>query len=360
MALRALQAAAVAACLAVALAEGAPSLPDASPPDLSLDALLVLEIGPRTVPCDDVVPRRCFEARRAGESDWSVFDGDLEGYAHRDGHAAVVLAHRPDDPAGDETEGPGGAPLRYVVVQVLAELPLGGARWSLERYGEVADGRDPIPYVDAHFAVTSGGTSIVGSGGCNTFSGPLAIDGEEVRIGPLVTTRRACDADVMEQERLVLETLRRATRVTFYRDAVAFASDDMRVRYGATLVEARLTWTQGPEDPDLQRFAREVDAAAAAGERWTQDPIRVALALIDSRGAPRVDVTRRDDAAEAPRSSHVVVDEDGFLDDSVRGVRSEVVLASMADGTWRVAALTVATRCWRGDRMMVGPGETCP
>jgi heat shock protein HslJ len=319
-----------------------------------LGAAVVLEIGPRTVPCDDVVPRRCFEARPVGESEWRVFDAELDGYQHRDAHAAVLLV-RPVAVTGEDA-----APTTYQVVHVLAELPLGGARWTLERYGEVAGLHDPLEHVEVGFVVVSGGRHIEGSAGCNDFSGPIELAGDRVRIGPLVTTERSCDADVMRQEALVLAALQQASRVTFYRDAVAFAGDELRVRFGARLAAGRLTWTQGPDDPELQRFADRVRGAADEGERWTRDPIRVALALIDSRGAPRVDVSRRDDRGEAPTSTLVVVDEDGFLDDSVRGVRSQVLLAPAPDGSWRVLAVTVVTRCWRDDRQLIGPGETCP
>ena len=334
----------VALVLTAAAAEGVPA--DATP-------VRVLEIGPRMVPCDDVVPRRCFEARAAGEAEWRPFEGELEGYDHRDGYAAVVLARQ-------EAPGDDAARSRYVLMRTLAELPLGGARWELERYGPVSAQEDPLEYTEVAFAVTSGGTHVEGTGGCNAFAGPIAIVDDEVRIGPLVTERRTCDDDVMRQEAMVLDALRGATRITFYGDAVAFAGDDLRVRFGARLAPARLTWTEGPDDPEVARFNVFVDMAAADGASWTRDPIRVALALIDSRGAPRVDVTRRDDRAEAPTSTLVRVDEDGFLDDSVRGVRSEIVLAPRDHGGWHVLAITVVTRCWRGDRLAVAPGETCP
>jgi heat shock protein HslJ len=322
----------------------------------------VLEIGPRSVPCDDVVPRRCFEARRAGESEWSAFHGTIEGFAHREGHAYVLLVGVEDAPeaggeGGAEDEGGLG---RSVLVRVLAELPLGGASWVLERYGDLASMQDPLEHVDVAFAVRSGGTRIEGTAGCNDFWGPIAFLEDGIRIGPLATTLRACDEDVARQEALVLEALRDATRVTFYGDGVGFAGDDRRLRFGARLGEARLTWTSGPDDPELLAFNAAVDSEASGSASWTHDPVRVALAYVDSRGAPRVDIQRRDDRAEAPTSTLVTIDEDGFLDDSVRGVRSELILVPDARGTWRVLAVTVVTRCWRGERTVVGPGESCP
>ncbi|MBA2667852.1 MAG: META domain-containing protein [Trueperaceae bacterium] len=326
----------------------------------------VLEIGPRTVPCDDVVPRRCFEVRRAGEGDWAPFGGTIEGFAHRMGFATVVLVeHRSGrDVTTDDAETIDAAEAieaaSWTLLRVLAELPLGGAEWVLERYGALAAMRDPLPLIDVLFVVRSAGSHIEGTTGCNAFSGPISFDEEHVAIGPLEIGSRVCDHDVMEQERVVLAALAEATRVTFYGDGVGFAGETLRLRFGARTTDARLTWTQGPDDPEVGAFDALLRRAAAGGERWVHDPIRVSLAFIDSRGAPRVDIERRDDRAEAPTSTLIRIDEDGFLDDSVRGVRTDVVLAPDDEGVWHVLAVSVTTRCWRGGRSIVGPGELCP
>jgi heat shock protein HslJ len=341
---------------AIALAAAlAASLPLAAAQESSLGGYLVLEVGPRSVPCDEDAPRRCFEAREAGESVWQVFHGVVDGFGHREGHASVLLVRSAPEPVPSDAPGP-----HYTLVHTLADMPLAGASWRLERYGELGELRDPLVGTEVHFEVASGGTLIQGFAGCNAFSGPIAVDGDGVRVGPLVSTLRACAPEVMEQERAVLTALGEASRVTFYGEGVAFAGETVRARFTAVLSDRPLTWTQGPSDPEVLRFARHLTEAAAVGASWTRDPVRVALNFIDSRGAPRVDVTRRDDQAEAPTHTVVVVDEDGFLDDSVRGVRSEVVLAPDAAGAWHLLAVTVATRCWRVEQLMVSPGEFCP
>jgi heat shock protein HslJ len=315
-------------------------------------ALVVLEVGPRTVPCGALESRRCVEVRRAGEAAFHPLEGEIVGFTHRAAHAAVLVVREESVQEGALREGV------FELLHVLLEVPLGGAVWRLERYGSALDGRTPLPHVDVSFAVASGGTLLTGSTGCNRVVAPIAVEGEVVRIGPLALTRRICDDDVMEQEREVVAALEEARRLIVYGDAVAFAGEARRLRLSPELSDAPLAWVAGPGDPDLERFAASV--AAAAGERWTLDPIRVALAFVDSRGAPRVDVSRRDDRAESPRFTVVRIDEDGFLDDSVRGVLSELVLVPDDAGVWQVAALRVATRCWRGDALVVAPGEACP
>jgi heat shock protein HslJ len=50
-----------------------------------------------------------------------------------------------------------------------------------------------------------------GSGGCNDYSGSYVLDGERLSIGPLVTTRKACEEPIMEQEDHFLAALQAAT-----------------------------------------------------------------------------------------------------------------------------------------------------
>lgn len=54
---------------------------------------------------------------------------------------------------------------------------------------------------------------VSGSAGCNMFHGTYATEGNQVQLGPLATTRRACDEPLMTQEREFLAAL--ASAVTW-------------------------------------------------------------------------------------------------------------------------------------------------
>jgi heat shock protein HslJ len=54
---------------------------------------------------------------------------------------------------------------------------------------------------------------IAGRAGCNRYSGPLRVAGERVAIGPLATTRMACEAALMDQEERFLAALGRTERI---------------------------------------------------------------------------------------------------------------------------------------------------
>jgi heat shock protein HslJ len=54
---------------------------------------------------------------------------------------------------------------------------------------------------------------VAGSAGCNNFHGTYATEGSKLQLGPLATTRRACDEPLMTQEREFLAAL--ASAVTW-------------------------------------------------------------------------------------------------------------------------------------------------
>jgi heat shock protein HslJ len=52
---------------------------------------------------------------------------------------------------------------------------------------------------------------VSGSAGCNNFHGTYATEGSKLQLGPLGTTRRACEEPLMTQEREFLAALASAT-----------------------------------------------------------------------------------------------------------------------------------------------------
>lgn len=55
------------------------------------------------------------------------------------------------------------------------------------------------------------GDAVSGSTGCNDYSGPYTLTGTTVKIGPLATTRKACDQALSDQETAILTALQAAT-----------------------------------------------------------------------------------------------------------------------------------------------------
>ena len=79
---------------------------------------------------------------------------------------------------------------------------LAGTSWTVLSVGgaPVVEGSGP------HLAFGPDGNAS-GSTGCNSVSGNYSTDGAALTFGPLMTTRMACEADLMVQETAVLEAL---------------------------------------------------------------------------------------------------------------------------------------------------------
>jgi len=48
---------------------------------------------------------------------------------------------------------------------------------------------------------------VSGNSGCNSFGGPATFREQSAEVGPLVSTKMACDKSVMDQEMLFLDVL---------------------------------------------------------------------------------------------------------------------------------------------------------
>jgi heat shock protein HslJ len=113
--------------------------------------------------------------------------------------------------------------LTFVAVQ---EPGLTGPVWVVTGLTNGAGGVTsllPGPEVTLEFA---GAGTVSGSAGCNRFSGPFVADGDAVRLGPLATTRRACEPQVMEQERQLLAAVTQVTRYVIDGDRLDLRDDD--------------------------------------------------------------------------------------------------------------------------------------
>jgi heat shock protein HslJ len=60
---------------------------------------------------------------------------------------------------------------------------------------------------DSKLTMTFKDGKVAGSAGCNNFHGAYSTDGNRVSIGPLATTRRACEESLMTQEKQFLAAL---------------------------------------------------------------------------------------------------------------------------------------------------------
>lgn len=92
-------------------------------------------------------------------------------------------------------------------------------------------------------------------------------------------------------------------------------------------------------------FNRSAAEAAGRGEDWPQDPVLFARRF-SGRHSERLGAWSMEGTGERPSRYRLVVISDGFLDDSVRGERLELLLVRGAGEFWQVAEARSSIRCW--------------
>ena len=98
-----------------------------------------------------------------------------------------------------------------------AGVPLAGTNWVLREYAP--QGIETIPARGEQRPTLAFGNDgrVSGNTGCNQYSGPYTQTGNQLSIGPLSSTLRAClDSELNAQERLMLQVL--SGEVTSTRD----------------------------------------------------------------------------------------------------------------------------------------------
>jgi heat shock protein HslJ len=101
----------------------------------------------------------------------------------------------------------GSASIDLVPFVPEADRPLGGTNWRLTTLIDGDAASSILAGTAPTLAVDDLAGRISGSAGCNSYGGSAAFTERSVEVGPLVSTKMACDKAVMDQERLFLEVL---------------------------------------------------------------------------------------------------------------------------------------------------------
>ncbi len=86
------------------------------------------------------------------------------------------------------------------IMLAAALASLAGSEWGPE-----SDGK-PDRYIQFRE------NDVAGHGGCNRFAGRYTFDGSSIKIGPLVSTKMACELEVMAAEQAWLGMLERVRK----------------------------------------------------------------------------------------------------------------------------------------------------
>ena len=97
--------------------------------------------------------------------------------------------------------------------------------WSVTSFAETA----PLADHPITFEFDAEG-NIAGHASCNRFGGTCQIDGDKIEIGPLRSTRRACEPDIMQQERKFLAVLAAIAAWSIEGDELVLTGSEGQIR----------------------------------------------------------------------------------------------------------------------------------
>lgn len=197
-------------------------------------AIKTIYIGPERVECEGEGPQLCYQYKEDPDGDWLLYYNEIEGFEYESGYIYELLV------AETQVENPpaGGSATQLTLVEVVnkVEAPpsLIGTIWAATAIGgsEVIDGSDVV------MGIAEG--RIGGFSGCNTYFGPYEANGSSVVVGPLATTRLACNEELMNQERAFLSSLEETSTYELSGDTLQVKNNS-----GDTLV----TFTVMPPTP---------------------------------------------------------------------------------------------------------------
>lgn len=106
----------------------------------------------------------------------------------------------------------------------ISVTELVGSTWQVtEIEGKPVQGREPPQLVfDSR-------TFLSGIGGCNPFHAPIKGEDEGVSFGPIASTKRACEPELMDQEQRFFAALTRKARLESDLDLLFLIGEDNQV-----------------------------------------------------------------------------------------------------------------------------------
>jgi heat shock protein HslJ len=251
-------------------------------------------------------------------------------------------------------------PLALAAAPLLDIGPLPRGEWRLIG---VDDDANPWPRVEVTLEVDEDGRGFAGSTGCNRFSGEAGGTADDLDLGVLALTRRACMGDEANAEAIVSRVLGAAERADLISGRLLVRGASRTLAYAPVSAPIDPGISGAPpvtsSDPlDPTRFATALEASAANRAAWVRDPLQVALLFVDEPSSGSTTVVRED--APGGEAARVVIWFDEQPDDSVRATWFEVRLERGDDAAWRIDSGERASWCRRGEVTDELVGGLCP
>ena len=183
-------------------------------------AIKTVYIGPQRVECVGEGAQLCYQYKENPAGDWLLYYSEIDGFDdYEEGFNYELLV------AETNVENPpaGGSSTRLTLVEVVekSKIPqsLIGTIWS----AKTIDGQPILE--DSEVLLGISDERVGGFGGCNSYFGPYSVDGDQVSVGPLTSTRVACDETLMTQETNYLAAFESTASAQITDDELQLAND---------------------------------------------------------------------------------------------------------------------------------------
>ncbi len=164
-------------------------------------AIRTIYIGPQRIECEGEGPQLCYQYKENPDDDWLLYYNEIDGFDYEEGYVyelVVAESNVSDPPAG-------GSSVQLTLVDVVSKTEpppnLNDTIWIANSL----NGQPPLEGSELTLGLFNG--QVIGSAGCNRFSGRYETSGESFTFGPLATTGVPCPQILLQQQVAYLETL---------------------------------------------------------------------------------------------------------------------------------------------------------
>ncbi len=198
------------ACASAAPQPAAPDEPPAKSEAAPVEKTLF--VGPSLVDCEGVAPQKCMLVMDNPDDGYQMFYGNIEGFDFEEGfeYELIVRVEEVEDPPADASS------LKYTLVSVVNRSPAKPTAnpevsmptqtytldWYLNAQGEQTA---VLPGTEITLAFMDG--RVAGNSGCNQYGGGAEINGNQIKLGGMMSTMMACEEPIMQQEQAYLAAL---------------------------------------------------------------------------------------------------------------------------------------------------------
>jgi len=183
-------------------------------------AIKTIYIGPERVDCTGEGPQLCYQYKENPAGDWLLYYSEIDGFDDYEAgfnYELLVAETNVENPPA------GGSSTRLTLVEVVekSKIPqsLIGTIWK----AITIDGRPVIEGSEVLLGISD--ERVGGFGGCNSYFGPYTVDGNAVSVGPLTSTRVACDEAIMTQENNYLAAFESTASAEIINDELQLANE---------------------------------------------------------------------------------------------------------------------------------------